>query len=85
MLRSTPPLVLHEPARGVEVGAVDRAAEQRAEVAAELLERVQHRQVVDALGDVVAGGLAELLVGGDHVEDVVDDLEGHAVVPPEAR
>ena len=43
----------------------------------------QHRQVVDALGDVVAGGLAELLVGGDHVEDVVDDLEGHAVVPSE--
>ena len=46
-------------------------------------ERVQHRQVVDALGDVVAGRLAELLVGGDDVEDVVDDLEGHAVVPPE--
>ena len=35
-------------------------------------------QRVDALDQVVAGGLAQLLVGGDQVEDVVDDLEDHA-------
>ena len=46
-------------------------------------QRAQHRQVVDALGHVVAGRLAQLLVGGDHVEHVVDDLERHAVVQAE--
>ena len=53
------------------------------EVAAELLEGVEHREVVDALRDVVAGRLAELLVGGDDVEHVVDDLERHPVAEPE--
>ena len=81
--RSTPLGRAHEPAGGVEVAAVDRAAEQRAEVAAELLEGVDHREVVDALDEVVAGRLAELLVGGDDVEHVVDDLERHAVAPAE--
>ena len=32
----------------------------------------------------MAGRLAQLLVGGDDVEDVVDDLERHAVGPAEA-
>ena len=38
----------------------------------------EHRQGVDALGQVLAGGLAQLLLGGDHVEDVVAQLEEHA-------
>ena len=46
-------------------------------------ERVQRRQVVDAFDEIVARRLAELLVGGDDVEDVIDDLECHAVVAPE--
>ena len=70
-------------ASGVEVAAVDRPAEQHGQVGAHLLEGVEHGQVVDALDDVVAGRLAELRVGGDHVEHVVDDLERHAVAKPE--
>src|SRR6056297_3136960 len=42
-------------------------------------QRAQHRQGVDPLDDVVAGRLAELLVGGGDVQDVVDDLEHGAV------
>ena len=42
-------------------------------------------QGVDALGQVLAGGLAELLVGGDHVEDVVAELEEHAEAASEPR
>ncbi len=42
-----------------------------------------HRQRVDALDQVVPGRLAELFVGGDDIEDVVDNLEGHAVMLPE--
>ena len=42
-----------------------------------------HRQGVGALDEVVAGGLAQLLVGGGHVEQVVDDLERHAEAAPE--
>ncbi len=37
----------------------------------------QHRQGVDALGQVLAGRLAQLGLGADHVEDVVPDLEDH--------
>ena len=43
-------------------------------------ERVDHRQRVDALEQVLACGLAERHVGGGEVEDVVDDLEAHAEV-----
>ncbi len=49
------------------------------------VERPEHRQRVDALDEVVAGRLAELLVGGDDVEHVVDDLERHAVRLAERR
>ena len=42
-------------------------------------EGVDHGKRVDALEEVVAGRLSEFFVGGDDVEDVVDDLEGHAV------
>ena len=44
---------------------------------------VDHRQGVDALDQVVARRLAELLVGGGEVEDVVDDLEAHPEVVAE--
>ena len=46
------------------------------------LQRAQHRQGVHALDHVVAGRLAELVVGGGDVEDVVDDLEHHAEASP---
>ena len=46
-------------------------------------QRPDDRQGVDALDQVVAGGLAQLLVGADQVEDVVADLEGHAEGLPE--
>ena len=42
-------------------------------------------QRVDALEEVVAGGLAERLVGAGEVEHVVDDLEAHPEVLAEAR
>ena len=62
------------------LGVVERAAQQRPSSSPlGAGEGPQHGQGVDALDQVVAGRLAELLVGGDHVEDVVDDLEGHAV------
>lgn len=38
----------------------------------------QHRQRVHALDHVVTGRLAQLLVGGRDVEQVVGDLEHHA-------
>jgi hypothetical protein len=40
--------------------------------------RAQHGQRVHALDHVVAGRLAQLLVGGRDVEQVVGDLEHHA-------
>ena len=49
------------------------------------LERVDHRQRVDAFVHVVAGGLAELGHAAGDVEHVVDDLEAHAEVMAELR
>ena len=43
------------------------------------VEGTQNGEGVHPLDEVVARGLAELLVGCDHVENVVDDLECHAV------
>ena len=40
---------------------------------------MQHGEGVHALHHVVSGRLAELLVGGRDVEQIVDDLEHHAV------
>ena len=45
--------------------------------------RVDDRQRVDALEEVLAGGLAERVVGRGEVEHVVDDLEAHAEVVAE--
>ena len=70
-------------ARVVELLGVDAAAEQVAQLR-RLAQRVDHRQRVDALEEVVARGLAERVVGGGEVEDVVDDLEAHAEVTAEA-
>ena len=50
-----------------------------------VLEREKHRQGVDALGEILAGGLAEVLLGPDHVEDVVADLEDHPECLSEPR
>ena len=44
-----------------------------------LAEGVDDGQGVDALDEIVARRLPDLFVGGDDVEDVVDDLERHAV------
>ena len=54
-------------------------------VAARSGEGVEDRQRVHALGQVVAGRLAHVVVVGDEVEDVVDHLEGHAVEASERR
>ncbi len=43
----------------------------------------QDRQGVDALGQVLAGRLAQLGLGADHVEDVVAHLEDHPEVAAE--
>ena len=78
---STPPLCrTSERARShsVAVRPAGRAA-TRSSAPSAGLEGPQDRQRVHALDQVVAGRLAELLVGGDEVEHVVDDLEGHAV------
>ena len=70
----------HERPRLVERVGCDRTAEQRPEpVARRRLQRTDDREVVDALDEVVASRLAELLVGRHDVEHVVDDLERHPV------
>ena len=74
----------NEGKRLAELFVVERPAEALTQPARSV-ERPQHRQRVDALDQVVAGGLAELLVGGDDVEHVVDDLERHAVAVAVAR
>ena len=72
----------HErPGSGQRV-AVDLAAEQVAQLG-RVGERVDHRQRVHALEDVVAGRLAEHVLARGHVEHVVDDLEAHAEVVAE--
>ena len=48
-------------------------------------QRQQHRQRVDALGQVLTGRLSQLGLGAHDVEDVVADLEDHAEVPAEQR
>src|SRR5690606_179072 len=61
-------------------GHGQRPGEQLAELVAALeAERPQDRQGVDPLDEVVARRLPEDLLGGDDVEHVVDDLEGHAI------
>ncbi len=50
-----------------------------------LAHHVDHGQRVDALEQVLAGVLAERIVGRREVEHVVDDLEAHAEVTTEAR
>ena len=59
----------------------DAAGQKRSEFGGDVFfgEGVDHGKRVDALEEVVAGRLSEFFVGGDDVEDVVDDLEGHAV------
>ena len=44
---------------------------------------IERRQRVDALGEVLAGRLLQLAVGGGDVQDVVADLEDHAEAAPE--
>jgi len=63
----------------------DLGGEQRAELGTDdgIVECMKHWERVDALEEIVAGGLAGCLVGGDDIEDVVNDLEGHAVRKPE--
>src|SRR3546814_19725008 len=73
----------HELAGDLQLAVRYRSSEERLQVGSPVGQGPDHREVVDALGDVVAGGLAQLLVGGDHVEDVVDHLERHAVAPAE--
>ena len=66
------------------LGVVEGAAQQVLElVAPRAGEGPQDRQRVGALDHVVAAGLAEVVVAGHDVEQVVDDLEGDAVGPPE--
>ena len=62
------------------VRAGPAVAEQRAQVGAGVgvRERDQGGQRVDPLGQVLAGGLLQLAVGGGDVQDVVADLEHHA-------
>ena len=59
----------------------DAAGQKRAEFGGDVFfgEGVDHGKRVDALKEIVAGRLSEFFVGGDDVENVVDDLEGHAV------
>ncbi len=66
---------------------VERRAEQGSQLraGAGVAQGQEHRQGVDPFGEVLAGGLAELLVGGDHVEDVVAELEEHAEAASEVR
>ncbi len=63
----------------VAAGGVERAAQHLGELAARA-ERVDHRQRVDALDEVLPGGLPEGLVGGGDIEAVVDDLEAQPEV-----
>ena len=69
----------------VPLGLAERLAEQRPQLRAGVgvVEGEQDGQGVDPLGQVLAGRLAELLVGGDDVEDVVAQLEEHAEAAPE--
>ena len=66
--------------RLVALGGVERLAEQAEQLGGGHtagLQRAQHRQRVHALDHVVPGRLAQLLLGGGDVEQVVDDLEHH--------
>ena len=77
----------HDRQRLVVLGAVEGPSEQLGKLVAgraRRRERSDHGQRVDALDQVVAGGLAELARRWRDVEDVVDDLEGHAVAWPSA-
>ena len=67
--------------------APERPAEQRAELRSDLAveQGALDRQGVDALGQVLAGRLAELLLARDDVEDVVADLEDDPEALAEAR
>src|SRR3546814_19634007 len=73
----------HELAGDLQLAVRYRSSEERLQVGDPVGQGPDHREVVDALGDVVAGGLAALLVGGDHVADVVDHLAGHPEDPAE--
>ena len=61
-------------------GWAERLAEQGPQLRPDVgvVQGEQDRQGVDPLGQVLARRLAELLVGGDDVEDVVAELEDHA-------
>ena len=77
------PAVTSSRARGSASRSILRPSRSRS--SGERRERVDDRQRVDALDDVVAGRLAERLVGAGDVEHVVDDLEAHAEVEAERR
>ena len=66
-------------------GGVDRPPQQGPELVARGSgQRPDYGQRVGALHQVVACWLAQPLVGGHYVQEVVDHLEGHAVVVAEA-
>ena len=66
---------------------VERVAQHIAQPRADggVRERPLHGKGVDALGQVLAGRLAQLGLGGDDVENVVADLKDHAEGLPEGR
>src|SRR6478609_3448238 len=73
-----------ERAGGVELLGVEWTTEQLVQLGG-LAHHVDDGQRVDALEQVLAGVLAERVVGRRQVEHVVDDLEAHAEVTTEAR
>ncbi len=68
--------------RLVSGGFVEWLAEQPPDGVA-VGEHPDHGKRVDTLAEIVSRRLAELFVRGHEVEDVVDDLKGHAVRSPE--
>ena len=74
------PRLRHDRPGLVPFGLCQRSAEQGPELGAGdwVAQRQEHGQRVDPLRQVLTGGLAQLVVGGDDVEDVVAQLEEHA-------